>query len=50
MAPLLLCWIGRFPGDNRINRDGMGFRFPVVSMLITSIVLTVLLNLSAHWF
>jgi len=44
-APWLLSWFGRLPGDVRIDREGMSFRFPVVSMLIVSIVLTVLLNL-----
>ncbi len=44
-APWLLSWFGRLPGDIRVDREGIGFRFPVVSMLIVSIVLTVLLNL-----
>ncbi len=44
-APWLLSWFGRLPGDIRIDRDNFHFRFPVVSMLVVSIVLTVLLNL-----
>jgi len=44
-APWLLSWFGHLPGDIRIDRDGFSFRFPVVSMLLASIVLTVLMNL-----
>lgn len=43
-APGLLSWFGRLPGDVRIEREGSGFYFPVVSMIIVSIVLTILLN------
>ena len=38
-------WFGRLPGDIRIERESGGFYFPVVSMLIISIVLSILLNL-----
>lgn len=44
-APGLLSWFGRLPGDVRIEKEGSGFYFPVVSMIIISIVLTILLNL-----
>jgi len=47
-APWLLSWFGRLPGDIRIDREGMSIRFPVVSMLVVSIVLTVLVNLIAR--
>ena len=47
-APWLLSWFGRLPGDIRIDREGVSFRFPVVSMLAVSIVLTVLVNLIAR--
>ena len=44
-APWLLSWFGRLPGDVRIEREGGSFYFPLVSMIIVSIVLSVLLNL-----
>jgi len=44
-APWLLNWFGKLPGDIRIEREGESFYFPVVSMLILSVVLTVLVNL-----
>jgi len=43
--PNLFAWFGRLPGDIRIERENGGFYFPVVSMLIASIFLTILLNL-----
>lgn len=44
-APWLLNWFGKLPGDIRYERDGVGFYFPIVSMIIVSIVLSVLMNL-----
>lgn len=43
-APGLLSWFGRLPGDIRIEGERGRFYFPVVSMLIISVVLSVLLN------
>jgi len=43
--PSLFSWFGRLPGDIRIERESGGFYFPIVSMLIVSVVLSVLLNL-----
>lgn len=44
-APWLLNWFGRLPGDVRIEKEGSGFYFPVVSMIIVSILLSVMMNL-----
>ena len=44
-APWLLSWFGRLPGDIRIEKEGSGFYFPVVSMIIVSVVLTIVMNL-----
>jgi DUF2905 family protein len=37
--------IGRLPGDIAIEGDRGGFYFPIVTMIIISVVLTVLFNL-----
>jgi uncharacterized membrane protein required for colicin V production len=37
-------WIGRLPGDIRIERGNSGFYFPVVTCIIISIVLSVLMS------
>lgn len=44
-APWLLSWFGKLSGDIRYEREGAGFYFPVVSMIVISIVLSVLMNL-----
>ena len=44
-APGLLGWFGHLPGDIRIERENGSFYFPITSMIIVSIVLTLLVNL-----
>jgi Protein of unknown function (DUF2905) len=44
-APGLLGWFGHLPGDIRIERGNGSFWFPITSMLIVSIVLSILVNL-----
>ncbi len=44
-APWLVNWFGRLPGDIRIEKEGSGFYFPVVSMILVSVGLTILMNL-----
>ncbi len=36
-------WLGRLPGDIRIERRGFGFYFPVVTCLVVSVVLSAVL-------
>ena len=43
--PGLLNWFGRLPGDIRIETERGRFFFPITSMLIVSLVLTLLINL-----
>ena len=44
-APGLLNWFGKLPGDIRIQSGRGSFFFPITSMLIVSIVVTVFINL-----
>ena len=44
-APGALNWFGRLPGDIRIETARGRFFFPITSMVIVSLVLTVLVNL-----
>ena len=37
-------WLGRLPGDIRIERGNSGFYFPIVTCIIISIVLTVIMS------
>ena len=41
----VLSWIGRLPGDIRVERPGVSFYAPITSMIIISAVLTLLLSL-----
>ena len=41
---------GRLPGDIRIERDGFSFYFPLASMTMISIVLTIILNVVVRLF
>jgi hypothetical protein len=43
-------WLGRLPGDVVIQRDGFTFFFPLVTMLVVSVVLTIILNIAARLF
>ena len=36
-------WLGRLPGDIRIERGNTAFYFPIVTCIIISVVLTLLL-------
>jgi len=38
-------WLGRLPGDIRIERGNFGFYFPVVTCIVISIVLTLIFSL-----
>jgi hypothetical protein len=38
-------WLGRLPGDIRIEREHSEFYFPIVTCIVISIVLSLLLSL-----
>lgn len=46
--PGLFSWFGRLPGDINIERENSSFHFPVVTMLVVSVILSILLNLLAR--
>ena len=35
-------WLGRLPGDIRIERGNFGFYFPIVTCIVISVVLTLI--------
>jgi len=37
-------WFGKLPGDIRIEKKNFSFYFPVVTMIIISVVVTILFN------
>lgn len=38
-------WLGRLPGDIRIERGNTAFYFPIVTCILVSIALTLLMSL-----
>lgn len=44
-----LGWIGRLPGDVRIERENFRFYFPITTMILFSVLLTVVVNLVKRW-
>lgn len=45
LAPWLLNWFGKLPGDIRIETQRGKVFIPITSMLIASIVLSIIINL-----
>lgn len=40
-----LNWLGRLPGDIRIEKENFRFYFPITTMIIVSVLLTLIVNL-----
>ena len=45
-----LSWFGHLPGDIRIERGNARIYIPVISMLLTSVVATILLSVLRYLF
>jgi Protein of unknown function (DUF2905) len=45
-----LSWFGRLPGDIRIDNGNVRIYFPVVSMLLISVVASALLTIAQYLF
>ena len=41
--------LGQLPGDIRVERDNFTCVFPLATMILVSVVLTIVLNLLAKW-
>lgn len=46
----VLSWFGRLPGDVRIERDNVRFYFPIVSMVVVSLVLSLVFYLIGRFW
>ncbi len=45
-----LRWIGRLPGDIRIERENFRFYFPLATMIILSLLATLIINIFKRFF
>ena len=43
--PGIFSWFGKLPGDVRIEKGSTFISFPVTTMILISVILTILLNL-----
>lgn len=43
-------WFGRLPGDVRIERESVRVYFPIVSMVVISVILSLLLYVARRFF
>jgi hypothetical protein len=43
-------WIGRLPGDFRIEKENFRFYFPLATMIILSLVITIIINILKRFF
>lgn len=43
-------WLGRLPGDIRIERENFRFYLPITTMIIISVILTLLIRLFQRFF
>lgn len=48
-APGAFSWFGRLPGDIRIEGEKGGFYFPLVSLILLSVVASIIVNLVRRW-
>lgn len=45
-----LHWLGHLPGDIRIEKENFRFYFPLTTMILLSLLLTLLVNLVKRFF
>jgi len=46
----LLGWFGRLPGDLHIERPGFTLHFPITTMVVVSVLLSVVLQIVRRFF
>ena len=42
-------FFGKLPGDIFVKKDGFSFYFPIVTLLILSILITIIVNVILHF-
>lgn len=45
-----LNWVGKLPGDIRIQKENFRFYFPITTMILLSLVLTAIVHLIRKFF
>ncbi len=45
-----LTWIGRLPGDIRIEKENFRFYFPIITMILVGLVISLIVNIIKRLF
>ena len=45
-----LKWIGKLPGDIRVERQNFRFYFPLATMIVLSVLVTIIINIFKRFF
>lgn len=45
-----LNWFGRLPGDIHVEKENFKFYFPIVTMIVISVLLTLIINVFRKFF
>lgn len=45
-----LNWLGKLPGDISVEKENFRFYFPITTMIILSVLLTILINILKKFF
>ncbi len=43
-------WFGKLPGDIRVEKENYRFYFPIVTMIVISIAITIIINIFKRFF
>ena len=43
-------WVGRLPGDIRVEKENFRFYFPIVTMILFSILITIIISIFKRFF
>ncbi len=43
-------WLGKLPGDIRVEKENYRFYFPIVTMIVISIAITIIVNIVKRFF
>ena len=45
-----LHWLGRLPGDIRVEKENFSFYMPITTMILLSVVVSALIRIYKHFF
>ena len=49
IAPWMFSWFGKLPGDIRVEKENSKIFFPITSLIVISIFLTIVINVIRYF-